>query len=162
MLGGSQQPQQLPPNVPPQDAGAYNAVRSGQVPAAYGNGPNTLSGQVPQMRTQTTAEQSESKQAGHRLGDYQGDIINKSASAAIANRGLANMESYLQDFDPSKAQGFKSSLAQWAYALVPGMTEQLANEILNTNTSSVQAVNSMMVKLAGQATRQTDAQPSQL
>ena len=79
------------------------------------------------------------------------------AKSGIANRTLDNMTLAAKDFSPGKLAPMQNSLIQWSQAIgVP------VSDADKRQAGSIQALTSMGIKMAGQATRQSDAQPSQL
>jgi len=141
-----------------------DAERRGQ-PASVGVQPQKLPAplgmQVPRrapgLPLQDQGQSAEQREFGQFLGKQSGSVMEDAAKAAVGNRYLDVMEGYAKDFNPGKLAPLQSSLNQWAQGLginVPDEDKKAAG--------SIQALTSMAIKMAGQATRQADAQPSQL
>jgi hypothetical protein len=109
------------------------------------------------LRLQDQGEAAEQKEFGKGLGEYQGGVMQDAAKAAVANRSLDNMVMAAQDFTPGKLAPMQNSLIQWAQAAGLPVSEESKKQ-----AGSIQALTSMAIKMAGTATRQSDAQPSQL
>ena len=99
----------------------------------------------------------ESSEGGKKLADYSTTIMEDAAKSAVANRMLDNMEAASKDFKLGKIAPAQSALVQWAQAVGVPLTDEDKK-----SAGSIQALNSMAIKMAGTATRQSDAQPSQL
>jgi hypothetical protein len=108
-------------------------------------------------RTQTTAERAEATQYGDTLGKQAGDVNSSAANAAIGNRYLDVMEETVKSFTPGKLAPLQGQLVQWGQALGLPVSEDMKKQ-----AGDIQGLTSMAIKMAGQATRQSDAQPSQL
>lgn len=169
-LGGVPQPapqpqgriQPLPGMVPPQDMAAFNAVaqaaQNGQTLTAQGGFPAPTPGPMPGAgRTQTTQESAEARQYGEGLGKAAEGVNANAANAAISNRYIDVLDSYAKDFTPDKLAPLQSNLIQWKQAMGLPVTDEDKRA-----AGSIQGVASIAIKMAGQATRQSDAQPSQL
>jgi len=100
---------------------------------------------------------SERKEGGKGLGGYATTALEDAAKAGASNRFLDNMEMAASNFTPGKLEPLKSELAQWANAFGIAAPKDWEKE-----TGDIQALTSMAIKMAGLATRQSDAQPSQL
>jgi len=114
--------------------------------------------------TQSQAQQvaqagqtAESAGYGKQLSDYAGGVIQDAAKAAVANRYLDNMELAAKDINLGKLAPAQSAMTQWAQAFGVELPEEAKK-----SAGSIQALTSMAIKMAGTATRQSDAQPSQL
>lgn len=99
----------------------------------------------------------EGEHTGTEMGKYVGDVQADAAKAAISNRYLDNMQAASKDIALGKLAPAQSSLIQWAQAAGIPVSEEDKKA-----AGSIQALNSMAIKMAGQATRQSDAQPSQM
>lgn len=111
---------------------------------------------VPGLRLQDQGEAAEQTKTGQLMAEYTGSVMQDAAKAGIANRMLDNMVLSAQDFTPGKLAPMHSSLIQWAQA-----TGIPVSESDKRQSGSIQALTSMAIKMAGTATRQSDAQPSQ-
>lgn len=114
-------------------------------------------GRRPGMTLQDQGAGAEQRKFGEQLGEYTSTVMNDAAKAAVSNRYLDNMEMAAKDISLGKLAPAQSSLVQWAQAAGIPVSEDAKKE-----AGSVQALTSMAIKMAGQATRQADAQPSQL
>jgi hypothetical protein len=99
----------------------------------------------------------EAKDIGQGLGKYTSTVMEDAAKASVSNRYLDNMVAAAQDFTPGKLTPIQSNLIQWAQAAGVPVSEEDKR-----SAGSIQALTSMAIKMAGTATRQADAQPSQL
>jgi hypothetical protein len=102
-------------------------------------------------------QRAEQGEYGKRVGSAAGTVMEDAAKAAVGNRYLDMMVEYAKDFTPGKLAPMRSTLTQWAQALNIPISEEDRRA-----AGSIQGLTSMAIKLAGQATRQSDAQPSQL
>lgn len=123
------------------------------IPGLTAGGPPTRAG----LTLQSQQSGAEEREFGKNLGEYASGVQTAAANAAVSNRYLDNMQLAAQDFTPGKLASAKSSLIQWGEAIGLPISEQEKK-----GAGSIQALTSMAIKLAGQATRQSDAQPSQL
>lgn len=99
----------------------------------------------------------EAHQTGEAMGKYTGSVQEDAAKSAVSNRYLDNMDTAAQNFNPGKLTAMQSSLIQWAQSMGVPVTEEDKKA-----AGSIQALTSMAIRMAGTATRQSDAQPSQL
>jgi len=106
---------------------------------------------------QDQGQAAEQKQYGKQLADYAGAVVNDAAKAAVANRYLDNMQLAARDINLGKLAPAQSAMTQWAQAFGIELPEEAKK-----SAGSIQALTSMAIKMAGTATRQSDAQPSQL
>ena len=109
------------------------------------------------FRLQDQGAAAEQRKTGEAMGDYTQGVMQDAAKAAAGNRQLDNMALAAKDFTPGKLAPLQSNLLQWAQAA--GIPTTKADE---RSAGSIQALTSMAIKMAGTATRQADAQPSQL
>lgn len=122
--------------------------------------PVQVGGRIPMKAADSPVHQArvaESKKTGMEMGEYVGKAQADAALAAVSNRYLDNMDMAAKDFTPGKLAPMQSSLIQWAQAAGVPISEEDRKA-----AGSIQALTSMAIKMAGQATRQSDAQPSQL
>lgn len=114
-------------------------------------------GGMPGMILQDQGAAAEQRKYGEQVADYAGKIQSDAANAAVANRYLDNMQLAAKDIRLGKLAPAQSSLTQWAQAAgIPVSKSDMQQ------AGSIQALTSMAIKMAGTATRQSDAQPSQL
>lgn len=118
---------------------------------------NVLPSRGPGLRLQDQGESAEQKEYGQTVGKQAGVVNEDAAKAAVANRYLDIMEGYAKDFTPGKLTPLRSNLIQWGQALGVPMSKEDQE-----SAGSIQGLTSIAIKMAGQATRQSDAQPSQL
>lgn len=109
------------------------------------------------LRLQDQGASAEQHEFGKNLGEYASGVQKEAANAAVSNRYLDNMQAAAQDFNPGKLAPMQSTLTQWAQAMNLPVSEEDKKA-----AGSIQALTSMGIKMAGQATRQSDASPSQL
>jgi hypothetical protein len=114
-------------------------------------------GGKPGLKLQDQGAAAEQRKTGEALGDYTQGVMKDAAKAGAGLRQLANMELAVRDFTPGKIAPLQSSLIQWAQST--GLPLTKADE---RQAGSIQALSSMAIKMAGTATRESDAQPSQL
>ncbi len=152
---------QIPQQVQAQRDTESRNINRGLTP--NGNGPaiptaNVVQGsRPPGLRLQDHGQSAEQRTYGQELGKQAGTVNEDAAKAAIANRYLDTMESYTKDFTPGKLAPLQSSLIQWSQALnLPVSADD------KKAAGSIQGLTSLAIKMAGAATRQADAQPSQL
>lgn len=133
--------------------------RTGQPPARLGGAPRGGVGGGGRGLgvSPGSAAQAEAKETGKELGQYTSKVQGDAANAAVSNRYLDTMEMAARDFTPGKLAPMQSSLIQWAQSMNLPLSEDDKKA-----AGSMQALASMAIKMAGQATRQADAQPSQL
>lgn len=111
----------------------------------------------PGLPLQSQQEGAEEREVGKGLGEYSNTVMGDAAKSAVANRYLDTLVEATKDFTPGKLAGVQSTLTQWAQAVGLPVSEEDKKA-----AGSIQALTSMAIKMAGTATRQSDAQPSQL
>lgn len=100
---------------------------------------------------------AEQREVGKSLGQYYDTHMQRAAKASIANRYLDNMEIAAQGIKTGKLAPAQSTVIQWGQALGLPISQEAKNA-----AGDIATLNSMAIKMAGEATRQSDAQPSQL
>lgn len=128
------------------------STKANVVNAAQGQ---PLKGFALQNETQGT----EQKQTGKNLADYTQKVVDTAASSTTLRNNVSQMRQLASTFTPSLLAPAKKKLGEIGIAL--GMDPEMINKDLG-NIGSMQAMGSIIIKMAGQATRQSDAQPSQL
>lgn len=156
--GQSQQPQQqpagpqgLPPNVPPQDASAFQYVqdqaRQGRTASAMGNS-QYAGPRAPGMPLQDQGESASQQHAGAEVGKFFGDTYAQLQRGAIDAGSkltkLSRMESLLKDVETGKLTPAATNVAGYAKSLGfdidPTLDNKQAAEAL-TNEIALQARN---------------------
>ena len=157
-------PAALPPGFEPPPPGAPQASQfmPGNAPPVAA--PHQVAAQVqqgrpalPGIQLQDEGAKSEEQAFGKELGKSSMKIMEGAGKAAVANRYLDNLEAMGDDVRLGKIARPQSALIQWAQAIgipVPDWAKKSAG--------STQGLASIAIKLAGVATRESDAQPSQL
>lgn len=139
----------------PSEAAALQQFNTG------GGAPRTVEIQPPQrapgLRLQDQGAGAEQREFGKSLGEYTAKTQTEAANAAVANRFLDNIEHEGENIRLGKLAPAQSSLIQWGQALGLPVSEESKQ-----TAGSIQALSSMAIKMAGAATRASDAQPSQL
>lgn len=130
----------------------FNAGRT-----AAGIRPEAQQQRVPGLPLQDQGAGAEQRKVGEQMGEYVGKVQDVALKSALSNRYLDTMEAASKDIPLGKLAPFQSTLIQWAQALKIPLAEDDLRQ-----AGSTQALTSMAIKLAGEATRQSDAQPSQL
>lgn len=151
-------PGQTPLQIPPAEQARRDAdatrIRQAELQPNGG-------GMIPSSRVlgvgQTPQQKAEQTETGQILGKQFEKVMGDAGTAAIANRYLDTMEGMAKDFTAGKLAPMQNNLTQWAQAFGLPISEEDKKA-----AGSIQGLTSMAIKLAGQATRQSDAQPSQL
>jgi len=113
----------------------------------------------PGVPLQSEQDQAEQRSFGNVLAGLQKTVFENSAKATEKLKIIDQLEKFGHEFQGGRLAGFQKGIGEWALAL--GADPDWVKQNVG-NITSMGAVNSISIQLAGKITRESDAQPSQL